>query len=85
MQRAVGGDQRAFELLVIKYQRRLQRLIGRMVRDSDMVEDVLFEKKLYDVAKDGCVYYYDEKREGHIWTGYLGVGKFHNMKLHAAK
>jgi hypothetical protein len=51
------------------------------VKDSDMVEDVLFEKKLYDVAKDGCVYYYDEKREGHIWAGYLGVGKFHNMKL----
>ena len=40
VQRAVEGDQRAFELLVIKYQRRLQRLIGRMVRDSDLVEDI---------------------------------------------
>ena len=43
VQRAVAGDQRAFELLVIKYQRRLQRLIGRMVRDSDLVEDIAQE------------------------------------------
>ena len=37
---AVAGDQKAFELLVIKYQRRIQRLIGRMVRDVDLVEDI---------------------------------------------
>ena len=43
VQRAAAGDQRAFELLVIKYQRRLQRLIGRMVRDSDLVEDIAQE------------------------------------------
>lgn len=41
--RAVAGDQRAFELLVIKYQRRIQRLIGRMVRDVDLVEDIAQE------------------------------------------
>ncbi|WP_332776160.1 RNA polymerase sigma factor RpoE [Polaromonas sp.] len=40
VERAVAGDQRAFELLVIKYQRRIQRLIGRMVRDVDLVEDI---------------------------------------------
>ena len=39
----MAGDKRAFELLVIKYQRRLQRLIGRMVRDSDLVEDIAQE------------------------------------------
>ena len=33
VERTVAGDQKAFELLVIKYQRRIQRLIGRMVRD----------------------------------------------------
>ena len=38
--RAVAGDHKAFELLVIKYQRRVQRLIGRMVRDVDLVEDI---------------------------------------------
>ena len=41
--RAVAGDQKAFELLVIKYQRRIQRLIGRMVRDVDLVEDIAQE------------------------------------------
>lgn len=41
--RAVAGDQGAFELLVIKYQRRVERLIGRMVRDVDLVEDIAQE------------------------------------------
>lgn len=43
VERAVAGDQNAFELLVIKYQRRIQRLIGRMVRDVDLVEDIAQE------------------------------------------
>lgn len=43
VQRSVAGDARAFELLVIKYQRRIQRLIGRMVRDVDLVEDIAQE------------------------------------------
>jgi RNA polymerase sigma-70 factor (ECF subfamily) len=41
--RAVAGDQRAYELLVLKYQRRIERLIGRMVRDVDLVEDIAQE------------------------------------------
>jgi RNA polymerase sigma-70 factor (ECF subfamily) len=41
--RAVAGDQKAFGLLVLKYQRRIQRLIGRMVRDVDLVEDIAQE------------------------------------------
>jgi len=43
VQRTVAGDQRAYELLVIKYQRRIERLIGRMVRDSNLVEDIAQE------------------------------------------
>lgn len=43
VKRSVAGDQKAFELLVIKYQRRIQRLIGRMVRDVDLVEDIAQE------------------------------------------
>ncbi len=43
VERAAAGDQRAFELLVIKYQRRIERLIGRMVRDVDLVEDIAQE------------------------------------------
>jgi len=41
--RTVAGDQRAYELLVLKYQRRIERLIGRMVRDVDLVEDIAQE------------------------------------------
>ena len=43
VQRAVAGNQRAFELLVLKYQRRVARLVARMVRDSDLVDDVVQE------------------------------------------
>jgi RNA polymerase sigma-70 factor (ECF subfamily) len=40
---ARAGNVRAFELLFIKYQRRIHRLIGRMVRDVDLVEDIAQE------------------------------------------
>lgn len=43
VERTLAGDTRAFELLVIKYQRRIQRLIARMVRDTDLVEDIAQE------------------------------------------
>ncbi len=43
VERTVAGDQRAYELLVIKYQRRIERLIGRMVRDVDLVQDIAQE------------------------------------------
>ena len=43
VERANAGDMRAYELLVIKYQRRIERLIGRMVRDQDLVQDVAQE------------------------------------------
>jgi RNA polymerase sigma-70 factor (ECF subfamily) len=43
VERTLAGDQRAFELLVIKYRRRIERLIGRMVRDVDLVEDIAQE------------------------------------------
>lgn len=41
--RVKQGDVRAFEMLVIKYQRRIERLIGRMVRDTDLVADIAQE------------------------------------------
>jgi len=37
------GDVKAFEMLVVKYQRRIERLIGRMVRDVDLVPDIAQE------------------------------------------
>ena len=43
VERAQRGDKRAFELLVSKYQRKLGRLLSRMVRDPAEVEDVTQE------------------------------------------
>jgi RNA polymerase sigma-70 factor (ECF subfamily) len=43
IERVKRGDMRAFEMLVVKYQRRIERLIGRMVRDADLVQDIAQE------------------------------------------
>ena len=43
VERTLAGDQRAYEMLVIKYQRRIERLIGRMVRDVDLIPDIAQE------------------------------------------
>ena len=41
--RAKLGDTKAFEMLVVKYQRRIERLVSRMVRDVDLVPDIAQE------------------------------------------
>jgi RNA polymerase sigma-70 factor (ECF subfamily) len=43
VQRAQAGDAKAFEMLVVKYQRRIERLISRFVRDVDLVQDIAQE------------------------------------------
>ena len=43
IERVKLGDVKAFEMLVVKYQRRIERLIGRMVRDVDLVPDIAQE------------------------------------------
>jgi RNA polymerase sigma-70 factor, ECF subfamily len=43
IERVKRGDAKAFEMLVVKYQRRIERLIGRMVRDVDLVPDIAQE------------------------------------------
>ena len=43
VERAKLGEVRAFEMLVVKYQRRIERLVGRMVRDVDLVQDIAQE------------------------------------------
>lgn len=40
IQRVLSGEQKAFELLVVKYQKRIERLVARMVRDSDLASDI---------------------------------------------
>src|SRR3546814_4731480 len=41
--RVQRGDKRAFDLLVLKYQRKIMRLLSRMIRDPAEVEDVAQE------------------------------------------
>lgn len=43
VQRTLAGEQKAFELLVLKYQKRVERLVARMVRDVDAVPDITQE------------------------------------------
>jgi RNA polymerase sigma-70 factor, ECF subfamily len=43
VERAQKGDKRAFELLVIKYERKLGRLLSRMVRDAAEIDDITQE------------------------------------------
>ena len=41
--RVQAGDKKAFDLLVLKYQRKIMRLLSRMIRDQAEVEDVAQE------------------------------------------
>jgi RNA polymerase sigma-70 factor, ECF subfamily len=43
VEKAQKGDKRAFELLVIKYQKKLERLLSRVMRDQDEIADVAQE------------------------------------------
>lgn len=43
VERAQRGDKKAFEMLVAKYQRKLGRLLSRLVRDPAEIEDVTQE------------------------------------------
>jgi RNA polymerase sigma-70 factor, ECF subfamily len=43
VERAKRGEVSAFEMLVVKYQRRIERLVSRMVRDADLVQDIAQE------------------------------------------
>jgi len=43
VERVQRGDKRAFDLLVSKYQRKIFRLLSRLIRDSGEIEDVAQE------------------------------------------
>ena len=43
VERAQRGDKKAFELLVAKYQRKINRLLSRFIRDSAEIDDVAQE------------------------------------------
>lgn len=54
VERVQQGDKRAFDMLVLKYQHRIIKLIARFVRDSDDVQDVAQEAfiKAYRALKN---------------------------------
>ena len=62
VERVLAGDKRAFDVLVLKYQRRIERLIARMVRDHALVEDIAQEtflrayRALYQYRGDAQFY-----------------------------
>ena len=41
--RVQQGEKQAFDLLVLKYQRKIQRLLSRMIRDQSDIDDVMQE------------------------------------------
>ncbi|MFW8565711.1 RNA polymerase sigma factor RpoE [Orrella sp. 11846] len=41
--RVQNGDKKAFDLLILKYQRKILRLLSRMMRDQNEIEDVMQE------------------------------------------
>src|SRR5476651_1680480 len=43
VEKAQRGDKHAFEMLVLKYQRKLERLLSRVIRDPTEIEDVAQE------------------------------------------
>lgn len=43
VERVKQGDQKAFELLMLKYERKVERLVSRMVRDTNQVPDIVQE------------------------------------------
>ena len=43
VERVQKGDKKAFDLLVLKYQRKIIRLLSRMIRDQNEIEDVAQE------------------------------------------
>ena len=43
VERVQKGDKKAFDLLVLKYQRKIMRMLSRMIRDQNEIEDVAQE------------------------------------------
>ena len=70
VERTVAGDQRAYELLVIKYQRRIERLVGRMVRDTDLVADITQETFL---RAYGALYQFRGEAQFYTWLYRIAV------------
>jgi RNA polymerase sigma-70 factor (ECF subfamily) len=80
VQKAQRGDKKAFGMLVEKYQRRLNRLLSRMVRDQSEIEDIVQDsfikayRAINNFRGDSAVY---------TWLYRIGINtaKNHLVKL----
>jgi len=82
VERAQRGDKRAFDALVSKYQRKLTRLLSRLVRDTGELEDVVQEafikayRALPSFRGDSAFY---------TWLYRIGINTAKNYLLSAAR
>lgn len=51
------------------------------VQDEDLVEQT-FNKLVYEIGEEsGRIYRFNEEKDRHEFVGYVGVGKFHDMRM----
>lgn len=76
VQRAQAGDRSAFDLLVAKYQRRLMRLVSRLIHDQAEAEDVVQETfiKAYRALR-----HFRGEAAFYTWLYRIGINTAKNM------
>ena len=78
VERVQAGDKRAFDVLVSKYQRRLMRLVSRLVHDTAEAEDVVQETfiKAYRALR-----YFRGDAAFYTWLYRIGINTAKNHLL----
>ena len=76
VERAQAGDRGAFDLLVAKYQRRLMRLVSRLIHDQAEAEDVVQETfiKAYRALR-----HFRGEAAFYTWLYRIGINTAKNM------
>lgn len=75
VEEARGGSREAFGYLVQRYERRLMKVIGRFVRDPDVVEDIAQETFLKAFR---CLDQFDASRRFGPWILRIGVNQVYD-------
>jgi len=68
--RTLSGDQKSYEILVKRYQKRVHRLAQRLVRDADAADDVAqeaFIRAYYALSR------YEQGRNFYFWLSRIAV------------
>ncbi len=80
--RAQRGDKLAFELLVNKYQRKLARVVGRLIRDPAEIEDVTQEAFIKAYRALGN---FRGESAFYTWLYRIGVNTAKNFLMHQGR